>query len=287
MNAGASRCPLLAAAAATQETAASLVAGGADTVVAYHSSVYRQRGLPSVAGLLPWASANEQTTTLLPRILAGSGAVPVVATVCANDQLADLSHLLAGMRSAGAWGVLNAPTIGLLAGPVRAALESAGLGTAAEIALIPAAHAAGLQAWCYVFDADWTHRAIAAGADALVLHLGITGTPTTAPVRVAAECLHVAASSGARVPVLLHGGPLRHPADLTSLLDSIDVPVPGGTGFLGASVFEQDPDGRAPGDTVAAWRRHLSAWWTTRSLAVRESPGHTGTPDRGSEACGS
>jgi predicted TIM-barrel enzyme len=285
MNMHGGRGPLLAAATAGQDAAADLAAGGADTIVAYHSSVYRQRGLPSVAGLLPWASANEQTAAVLPGVLAGAGVVPVVATVCASDRLTDLSHLLATMRADGAWGVLNAPTTGLLTGPVRAALEDAGLGSAAELALIPAAHAAGLRAWCYVFDADWTQRAVDAGADALVVHLGITGAATAAPLRTAAECLGVAADSGSPAPVLLHGGPLRRPADLTTLLDSVEVPTAGDAGFLGASVFEQDPGGRTPGDAVGAWRRHLSAWRDARGPTAHTAPGYPGTSDTGSEAC--
>jgi predicted TIM-barrel enzyme len=56
--------PPLAAAAGDATTAARLAAAGID-VVAYHSSALRARGLPSVAGLLPWTNANEMTVEIL------------------------------------------------------------------------------------------------------------------------------------------------------------------------------------------------------------------------------
>ena len=62
-----------------------------------------------------------------PLLAAAAGDQETAAALVAGG--AGLSHLLAAVRSVGVWGVLNAPTTGLLTGPVRAALESAGLGS--------------------------------------------------------------------------------------------------------------------------------------------------------------
>ncbi|MEA5118242.1 MAG: phosphoenolpyruvate hydrolase family protein [Propionicimonas sp.] len=235
------------AAAGTRERASVLGNAGVDRIIAYHSSAYRERGLPSVAGLLPWASANEQTLAMLPGVLDGAGATPVLATVCANDGLIPRSEMIDRLRDAGAVGVLNAPTVGLLDGTVRLVLEAEGLGRDAEIALLAEAVDAGLEAWAYVFDPAWTRLAIEEGATGVIIHLGITGYPSSTSVEA---CLQVAADLGAR-HVVLHGGTLTTPAELRWVLDSIPEPVRVVNGYMGASVFERTDDTAA---AVRAWR---------------------------------
>src|SRR5690349_6622062 len=100
---------MLLAAANTIASAGALHAADVDRIIAYHSSAYRSVGLPSVAGLLPWANANEQTLQMLPDVLAGAGSTPVIATVCANDGLIPVATMLDKVRKSGAAGVLNAP----------------------------------------------------------------------------------------------------------------------------------------------------------------------------------
>lgn len=227
------------AAAGTRTFAESLATVTADRIVAYHSSAYRKHGLPSVAGLLPWASANEQTLEMLPEVLDGAGATPVVATVCANDGLIPRSEMLWRLREAGVTGVLNAPTAGLLEGTVRAVLEQAGLGMEPEIALTGDAVEAGLESWVYAFDPEWIRGAAEAGATGVVIHLGITGFPS--PVDLEA-CLAAAAEHDVR-EVLLHGGSLTTPASLATALQSLPAELAETvTGYMGASVFERADD---------------------------------------------
>jgi predicted TIM-barrel enzyme len=234
------------AAVAGAERAQQLRTAGADALVAYHSGVYRAAGLPSVAGLLPWANANEQTLAVLPAVLAGAAGLPVHATVCANDRLVPVDRVLARIAEAGAAGVLNAPTVGLLTGDVRDELERAGLGFDRELDLVRAAREHGLAAMAYVFDYAQAEAAAAAGATVLVAHLGITRPGAAVERRhhdlLAAVC---AAGGHAGVPVLAHGGPLAHPARLAQLRAAVGTPV----GFFGASVFDTAAE---PG--VAAWR---------------------------------
>ncbi len=251
------RSNVIIAAAGTRAFAGTLADAGVDRMVAYHSSVYRQRGLPSVAGLLPWGSANEQTLSLLPEVVAGAGSTPVLATVCANDGLLPRGEALARAAALGARGVLNAPTVGLLEGAVRSVLEREGLGRDAEIALMAEAAAAGLEAWAYVFDGAWTSLALDAGATGVIIHLGVTG-PTEDGERqrdVASDCLRVVRDRD--VPVaLLHGGALRTPADLDRLLATLpDDLADRVTGFMGASAFESAAD---PAAAVTAWRTTLA-----------------------------
>ncbi|MFT4219279.1 MAG: phosphoenolpyruvate hydrolase family protein [Microbacterium sp.] len=243
---------MLLAAASTAALAAELDAAGADRVIAYHSSAYRSQRLPSVAGLLPWASANEQTLTMLADVVAGVRTASVIATVCANDGLIPVDQMLGRVQRMGVAGVLNAPTVGFYEGTLRAVLEAEGLGRDSEIALISKARQVGLEAWAYVFDPDWARRAAEAGATGVIVHLGITGhpSPTDGP-----SCVAAAAGAGAR-RILLHGGELRTPEDLAAELARYPAHLARRVnGFMGASVFEH---ARRGGPLLRDWRAALS-----------------------------
>lgn len=244
--------PVLAAAAGDARTAARLAAAGVDVVVAYHSSVLRLRGLPSVAGLLPWASANELTLGIVADVVAASAGRPVLATVCANDELRRPDRVLAELVEHGATGVLNAPTTTLLTGPVRVALEEAGLGFAREIELMALAAAHGLRPWGYACTPDQARALAGHGADAVVVHLGITraGPLTAEHLDTLAAVAAAARAARPDVALLAHGGPLADPAAFPDHgHDGVHF------GFFGASVFERAPD---LDKAVTAWRRALT-----------------------------
>ncbi|NIH87707.1 phosphoenolpyruvate hydrolase family protein [Amycolatopsis granulosa] len=236
---------LLAAAAGDGDTARRLVRAGVDVIVAYHSSVLRRRGLPSVAGLLPWASANELTLGIAPEVVAAAGGRPVLATVCANDALRPPDQVLDELAGHGVAGVLNAPTTALLSGPVRDALEDAGLGYRREVELMALARDRGLLAWGYACTPEQAAALVAHGADAVVAHLGITrpGAPTAEHT----AALAAMAQAAGTVPLLAHGGPLTDPAAFPRTgQDGVRF------GFFGASVFERAED---LDSAVTAWRR--------------------------------
>ncbi|GHF04753.1 hypothetical protein GCM10017786_42770 [Amycolatopsis deserti] len=236
---------LIAAAAGDADTARRLARAGVDVIVAYHSSVLRRRGLPSVAGLLPWANANELTLGIVPEVVAAAGGRPVLATVCANDALRPPGQVLDELAGHGVAGVLNAPTTALLSGPVRVAVEEAGLGYRREVELMALARERGLAAWGYACTPAQAADLVAHGADAVVIHLGITRPGPLTAEHIAT--LTAVAAAVPVVPLLAHGGPLTDPARFPRTRQD-----GAGFGFFGASVFEraQDLDG-----TVAAWRR--------------------------------
>ncbi len=243
---------MLAAAAGDARTAARLAAAGVDVVVAYHSSVLRLRGLPSVAGLLPWASANELTLGIVPGVVAASAGRPVLATVCANDQLRRPDRVVAELVEHGMTGVLNAPTTALLTGPVRVALEEAGLGFAREVELMSLAAERGLRPWGYACSPDQARALAGNGADAVIVHLGITRAGPVTAEHLDTLTTVAAAARAARpdVALLAHGGPLTDPAGFPGHgHDGVHF------GFFGASAFERAPD---LDKAVTAWRRALT-----------------------------
>ena len=243
---------LVAAAAGDARTAARLVTAGVDVLVAYHSSVLRLRGLPSVAGLLPWANANDLTLGIVAEVVAASAGRPVLATVCANDGLRPPERVLGELSERGAAGVLNAPTTALLTGPVRTAVEDAGLGFGREAELMSLAREHGLRPWGYACTPEQAGALAGHGAEAVIVHLGITraGPVTAQHLDTIGAVAAAARAVRPDVLVLAHGGPLTTPA---ALPDHGQHAVH--FGFFGASVFERAPD---PGTAVAAWRRALT-----------------------------
>ena len=251
LSAETSKLAILAAAAGNRAATDALVAAGVDAIVAYHSSVLRLRGIASVAGLLPWASANELTLGIIPEIVDVSP-VPVVATVCANDALLPAEEVVGRLVDMGVTAVLNAPTVGLLTGPVRAAIERAGLGFRREVQLMSAARSAGLQAWGYAFGPQQTRALILGGANVIVVHLGITdkhADPTKAAATLR-SCATAARATDARCAILAHGGPLVDPSTLIHV--GANTRRDGPVGFFGASVFDHATAGIAT--EVSRWR---------------------------------
>jgi predicted TIM-barrel enzyme len=249
--------PLLAAAAGTADTARELAGAGVDIIVAYHSSVLRHRGLPSVTGLLPWANANELTLDLVPGMVAAAAPRPVFATVCANDALHPAPEVVERLARYGVAGVLNAPTVGLLTGPVREAIEAACLGYRCEVELMRLARENGLAAWGYAFTGRQARDLVGAGAQTVVAHLGITGTGRgmMRAARTLAAVDRAARKADPAVRVLAHGGPVRDPDSFAAVRHLAGHPDPGRWGFFGASVFE--PAGDDVRRAVPRWRAVL------------------------------
>jgi predicted TIM-barrel enzyme len=252
--------PVLVASAGNGLTARCAVDGGADAVVVYSSSRFRAAGLPSLASMLPIASANEVVLGVLPEIAAAIPGTALLAGVCAADPFSAVAGRLADLRSRGVCGIQNFPSVGLVDGRLRAQLEESGLGFAADVSLMQAARAEGLFTAPFVFDAD-TARAMASTApDAVVVHAGVTaggaaGVRTAASVDECArlvERLHeVVARESPEVLVLFHGGAV---ADATSLAELLRL-APMLDGFVAASAIERLPVERAVGETARALKQ--------------------------------
>jgi predicted TIM-barrel enzyme len=249
--------PLLVASAGNGLIARCALAGGADAAVVYSSGRFRAAGLPSLASMLPIASANEVVLDLLPEVAAAVPGFPLLAGVCAADPFAVREELLAGLRVRGVCGIQNFPSVGLIDGRFRAQLEESGLGFAADVSLMRAARAAGFFTAPFVFDTD-TARAIAtASPDAIVVHAGVTagGAVGVETARAVDECarlverLHeIVARELPEVLVLFHGGAV---ADATSLGELLRL-APMLDGFVAASAIERLPVERAVAEATHA-----------------------------------
>jgi predicted TIM-barrel enzyme len=238
--------PIIGAGAGTGISAKCEEAGGIDLIVVYNSGRFRMAGCGSLAGLLPYGSANEIVKEMAPEILCAVKRTPVLAGVCATDPFLLRTHFLGELRDLGYSGIQNFPTVGLIDGRFRKNLEETGISFDLEVDCVAEAHAMDLLTTPYVFDPDQARRMADAGADLVIGHMGLTtsGTIGAATAKTLLECVdevrRIADAAKSRRPdvlVLCHGGPLAMPGDAQYVLER----CPEVVGFYGASAMERLP----------------------------------------------
>lgn len=98
----------------------------------------------------------------------------VLAGVCATDPYRDIPQFLGELKALGFCGVQNFPTVGLIDGTFRQNLEGTGMSYEMEVQMIETASKMNLLTTPYVFNVDEGVRMTKAGADVVVVHLGLT-----------------------------------------------------------------------------------------------------------------
>jgi predicted TIM-barrel enzyme len=238
--------PIIGGGAGTGLSAKCEEAGGIDLIVIYNSGRYRMAGRGSLAGLMPYGSANDIVLEMAHEVLPVVKKTPVLAGVCGTDPFMIRDDFLRRLAELGFSGVQNFPTVGLFDGVIRKQLEETGMGYALEVETIAAAAQLDLLTTPYVFSEENARDMAAAGADIVVCHLGLTtGGAIGAETALAlADCVPLvdAWADAARkvnpeVIVLCHGGPIATPADAQFILQR----SPGCNGFYGASSMERLP----------------------------------------------
>jgi predicted TIM-barrel enzyme len=233
-------------------------AGGIDLIVIYNSGRYRMAGRGSLAGLLAYGNANEIVVEMAREVLPVVKQTPVLAGVNGTDPFRDMDGFLDQLKALGFAGVQNFPTVGLIDGTFRANLEETGMGYGLEVELIARARALDLLTTPYVFSEDNARAMATAGADIVVVHLGLTtgGSIGAETALELADCVgpinaFAAAAKAVRpdVIVLCHGGPIATPQDASWILAR----CPDCHGFYGASSMERLPTEAALTETTRSF----------------------------------
>lgn len=238
--------PIIGGGAGTGISAKSEEAGGIDLIVIYNSGRYRMAGRGSLAGLMPYGDANGVVMEMAGEVLPVVKNTPVLAGVCASDPFRLMDKFLDEVKSAGFSGVQNFPTVGLIDGNFRANLEETGMSFALEVEMIAMAHQKDLLTTPYVFSEQDATAMAQAGADIIVVHLGLTtggsiGAETAVTLEQAPELTDRWAAAALEVNpdaiVLVHGGPVAMPEDAAFVLKN----TKHCHGFYGASSMERLP----------------------------------------------
>jgi predicted TIM-barrel enzyme len=238
--------PIIGGGAGTGLSAKCEEAGGIDLIVIYNSGRFRMAGRGSLAGLMPYGSANDIVLEMAHEVLPVVKKTPVLAGVCGTDPFMIRDDFLRRLAELGFSGVQNFPTVGLFDGVIRKQLEETGMGYAMEVDMIHAAAELQLLTTPYVFSEESARDMAAAGADIVVCHLGLTtgGALGAETVVTLEDCIRSIEdwSAAARkvnkdVVVLCHGGPIATPKDAQYVLQRAS----GCHGFYGASSMERLP----------------------------------------------
>lgn len=234
-------------------------AGGADLVIVYNSGRYRMAGRGSLSGMLPYGDANAIVIDMAGEVLPIIEDTPAVAGVCGTDPFRLMDKFLDDVVDAGFSGVQNFPTVGLIDGVFRQNLEETGMSFDLEIDMIRIAAEIGLLTAPYVFDEQQAEAMAGAGADLVVVHVGLTtsGLIGAQTARSMMESIQLVqrvgdAARGVKedVLVLFHGGPIAEPDDAQYVLDN----TTGTHGFFGASSMERLPTEIAMTETMKRFK---------------------------------
>jgi predicted TIM-barrel enzyme len=238
--------PIIGGGAGTGISAKCEEAGAIDLIVIYNSGRFRMAGRGSLAGLMPYGNANTIVKEMAHEVLTAVSHTPVLAGVCATDPFMIRHLFLRELKEMGFAGIQNFPTVGLIDGVLRINLEETGMGFAAEIDCIAAAHNLDLMTTPYVFDPEQSRLMAEAGADVVVAHMGLTtkgsiGARTAKSlddcVRAVSEIAEAGKDARSDLLVLCHGGPIATPDDARYVLKCAPVV----DGFYGASSMERLP----------------------------------------------
>lgn len=220
--------------------------GGTDLILVFNSGRYRMDGLGSLAGLLAYGDANAIALEMGERhILPVVKETPVICSVNGTDPTRVKERFLSQVMAAGFSGINNFPTVGLIDGKFREALEHTGLGYDKEVELIAAARSQDIFSMAYVFTTEEARRMLEAGCDALIVHFGLTtggsiGAKDSMSVEEAASLTKAVAEERKKARssafLLVHGGPIENAADVKRLAVLVRF-----DGFVGASSIERVP----------------------------------------------
>jgi predicted TIM-barrel enzyme len=252
--------PIVGGGAGTGLSAKCEEAGGIDLIVIYNSGRYRMAGRGSLAGLMPYGDANAIVMEMAGEVLPVVKRTPVLAGVCATDPFRLMDVFLDEVKRVGFAGVQNFPTVGLIDGVFRQNLEETGMSYALEVEMIAMAREKGLLTTPYVFTEADAAAMAGAGADIIVVHLGLTtgGSIGAETALKLADCPAMVDRLGAAALavkpdaiILVHGGPVAMPADADFILKNTAVCH----GFYGASSMERLPTEIALTEQTRAFKR--------------------------------
>mgnify|MGYP002581379445 FL=1 len=166
---------IVGAAVGSGMTAKYAVMGGSDFVMALSAGKYRVMGRSSYASYFCYGNSNQTVMELGTReLLPVIQEVPVLFGLFASDPEIHLYEYLKMIKENGFSGIVNYPTMSLIDGKFRIALEEEGNTYQKEVEAIRLAHYYDLFTVAFVTNAEESELMIEAGADVICAHLGLT-----------------------------------------------------------------------------------------------------------------
>ncbi|SDF58090.1 phosphoenolpyruvate hydrolase family protein [Sporomusa acidovorans] len=241
-------------------TAKYALKAGADLLLALNSGRFRQMGQSSLAGWLPFANCNEMVIDFGTReIIPVAKEIPVIFGLNATDPTIELDEYIDLISAQGFSGINNFPTVGMIDGQFREALEEDGISFEREIEAIRIAHNKNLFTLAFVFDARQAKEMLKAGADLICAHLGLTkggyiGAKKVLSLHsaklIADEIFNACDEVSVDTIKMIYGGPVKTPIDLSFMYNNTKT-----MGYIGGSSFERIPSEDAITNITKAFKK--------------------------------
>ncbi|MBV7389737.1 phosphoenolpyruvate hydrolase family protein [Enterococcus alishanensis] len=236
---------LLGISTATGMSAINAKEGGADMILALNSGKFRQMGRSSLGGYLPFANSNElvknfSTRELLP-ILAD---FPVLFGVNATDPLMDSKELIKYIGESNFTGIVNYPTISLIDGQFKEALDEQGISFSQEVEFIAEAKKNGLFTMGFITNTEEVRLMDQAKPDIICIHLGLTEGGSLGAKKMRSfenmlstiqEITALLKSRNSASIIMVYGGPINDLIEARYIYNQF----PEIKGYIGGSTFER------------------------------------------------
>lgn len=273
---------ILGAVAGSGMNAKFVTMGGVDFLLALSAGRFRMTGRSSFASYLCYDNSNELvmifgTRELLPIMKD----VPILFGLAASDPTIHLYEFLKRIKNAGFSGVTNFPTVALIDGKFREALEEDGNSYDNEVEAIKLANYLGLFTVAFVTNEEETRKMLDAGADIICVHLGLTkggflGAGKYVSLdearRIADRLFAICDEVRPDVIKMVYAGPANTPIDMQYLYHNTQC-----QGYIGGSTFDRIPTERAILNTARAFKTY--GGFAPDDPLVKLTSGSLGTRD--------
>lgn len=236
---------LLGVATATGMSAINAKDGGADMILALNSGKFRQMGRSSLGGYLPFANSNDLVRDFSTReILPILEDFPVLFGVNATDPLMDSEKLIDYIDESNFAGIVNYPTVSLIDGQFREALEEEGITFSKEVDFIAEAKNFGLFTMGFVTNTHEAELMDQVRPDIICIHLGLTegGSLGAKKMRsfenmlttIQGICALLKECNSTSI-IMVYGGPINELIEARYVYNKF----PEIKGYIGGSTFER------------------------------------------------
>jgi predicted TIM-barrel enzyme len=234
--------PLIIAGVSLGETAKAAEAGGADLLLFYNSGRFRMAGIGSLAGLMPYANANDITVDMAKEIVPVVKRTPVIGGVCATDPFKNMRRLLEMLKELGVSGVINYPTVCMTDGIFRENLEEQGFSFNLEVEMLKMASRMEMLTAPYVFNVYEARKLAEAGVDLAIIHVGYRKPLLTLEqaIEKVREITDVIKKVNDRTLIFCHGDPIVDTETFKKVYSETEV-----VGFMGFTGIERVPSIKA------------------------------------------
>ncbi len=233
--------------------------GGSDLILALSAGRTRIMGRSSFASFLCYGSSNQMVMELGVReLLPLIDRKPIIFGLNACDPMINLYDYLREIKHNGFSGVVNFPTICLIDGQFREALEEEGNTYDREIEAVSLAHYMDLFTIAFAHEEEQARQMVRAGTDIICVHYGFTkgghlGAKRYLSIEAARDLsdriFRACDQERGDVIKMVYGGPANTPEDMQYIHDTTTC-----MGYIGGSTFDRIPTQQAILETTRSFK---------------------------------